>query len=103
MALRKRLRDTGLAADVNLLQYLDLVALGTVADVMPLTGVNRIFVSFGLKEINKTRRPGYSRCFSQPRSNPTTRSVSGIWLSSWPRGSMRPAESMMPGSRSNSF
>jgi len=38
MALRKRLRDTGLAADVNLLQYLDLVAMGTVADVMPLTG-----------------------------------------------------------------
>ena len=58
MALRKRLRDSGLTADVNLLQYLDLVALGTVADVMPLTGVNRILVSFGLKEINKTRRPG---------------------------------------------
>ncbi|MCK5915623.1 MAG: single-stranded-DNA-specific exonuclease RecJ, partial [Deltaproteobacteria bacterium] len=58
MALRKRLRETGLATDVNLLQYLDLVALGTVADVMPLTGVNRIFVSFGLKEINKTRRLG---------------------------------------------
>jgi len=58
MALRKRLRDTGLAADVNLLQYLDLVAMGTVADVMPLTGVNRILVSFGLREINKTRRPG---------------------------------------------
>jgi len=58
MALRKRLRESGLAADVNLLQYLDLVALGTVADVMPLTGVNRIFVSFGLKEINKTCRLG---------------------------------------------
>lgn len=58
MALRKRLRESGLAFDVNLLQYLDLVALGTVADVMPLTGVNRIFVSFGLKEINKTRRLG---------------------------------------------
>ncbi len=58
MALRKRLRDSGLAADVNLLQYLDLVALGTVADVMPLTGVNRTFVSFGLKEIYKTRRLG---------------------------------------------
>jgi single-stranded-DNA-specific exonuclease len=58
IALRKRLRENGLATDVNLLQYLDLVALGTVADVMPLTGVNRIFVSFGLKEINKTRRLG---------------------------------------------
>lgn len=58
MALRKRLRQTGLAKDVNLLQYLDLVALGTVADVMPLTGVNRIFVSFGLVEINKAYRRG---------------------------------------------
>ncbi len=58
MALRKQLRESGLASDVNLLQYLDLVALGTVADVMPLAGVNRIFVSFGLKEINKTRRLG---------------------------------------------
>ncbi|MCD6430270.1 MAG: single-stranded-DNA-specific exonuclease RecJ [Deltaproteobacteria bacterium] len=58
MALRKRLRQTGLTKDVNLLQYLDLVALGTVADVMPLTGVNRIFVSFGLAEINKSYRRG---------------------------------------------
>ncbi len=58
MALRKRLRQTGLAKDVNLLQYLDLVALGTVADVMPLTGVNRIFVSFGLTKINHASRCG---------------------------------------------
>ena len=58
MALRQRLRKAGLAKDVNLLQYLDLVALGTVADVMPLTGVNRIFVSFGLTEINKAYRRG---------------------------------------------
>ena len=58
MALRQRLRQAGLAKDVNLLQYLDLVALGTVADVMPLTGVNRIFVSFGLVEINKAYRRG---------------------------------------------
>ncbi len=58
MALRKNLRQTGLTKDVNLLQYLDLVALGTVADVMPLTGVNRIFVNFGLIEINKSYRRG---------------------------------------------
>ncbi|MEA3348731.1 MAG: DHH family phosphoesterase, partial [Pseudomonadota bacterium] len=58
MALRQRLRKAGLVKDVNLLQYLDLVALGTVADVMPLTGVNRIFVSFGLTEINKAYRRG---------------------------------------------
>ena len=33
----------------NLMQYLDLVALGTVCDVMPITNLNRAFVSQGLK------------------------------------------------------
>ncbi|MGE0753755.1 MAG: single-stranded-DNA-specific exonuclease RecJ [Alphaproteobacteria bacterium] len=33
----------------NLMQWLDMVALGTVCDVVPLTGVNRAFVAQGLK------------------------------------------------------
>ncbi|MCK4420553.1 single-stranded-DNA-specific exonuclease RecJ [candidate division WOR-3 bacterium] len=37
---------------------LDLVALGTVADVMPLTGENRIITSLGLKIMNEGKRPG---------------------------------------------
>ena len=37
---------------------LDLVALGTVVDVAPLTGENRILTKFGLKEINKRDRIG---------------------------------------------
>jgi single-stranded-DNA-specific exonuclease len=37
---------------------LDLVALGTVADIAPLTGENRVLVSSGLKAMNKTTRPG---------------------------------------------
>jgi len=41
-----------------LLWNLDLVALGTVADIMPLTGENRILTSLGLKIINENRRPG---------------------------------------------
>ncbi|OGF99548.1 hypothetical protein A2153_04355, partial [Candidatus Gottesmanbacteria bacterium RBG_16_38_7b] len=39
-------------------KYLDLVALATVADMVPLLNENRILVTFGLKEINKTRRVG---------------------------------------------
>ena len=52
VALNKRLRETGFFAqqkEPNLLALLDLVALGTVCDVMPLTGLNRAFVAQGLK------------------------------------------------------
>jgi single-stranded-DNA-specific exonuclease len=37
---------------------LDLVALATVADLVPLTGENRILVRFGLKRFAETRVPG---------------------------------------------
>lgn len=40
------------------LKMLDLVAIGTVSDVMPLVGVNRSFVWWGLDLLEKTQRPG---------------------------------------------
>jgi single-stranded-DNA-specific exonuclease len=62
MALRKRLREAGrfgaARPEPNLREALDLVALGTVADVVPLTGVNRILVRWGLVELAAERRPG---------------------------------------------
>ncbi len=42
----------------DLLALLDLVALGTVADVVPLTGLNRAFVAQGLKVMAARRNPG---------------------------------------------
>ena len=42
----------------SLLDLLDLVALGTVADVVPLTGLNRAFVAQGLKVMAQGRNPG---------------------------------------------
>jgi len=41
-----------------LTDYSDLVAVGTVADVMPMVGANRALVSRGLQEINRGRRLG---------------------------------------------
>ena len=62
MALRKALRERGrYGADrpePNLKDALDLVALGTVADVVPLVGANRILVRWGLEVLARSRRPG---------------------------------------------
>jgi single-stranded-DNA-specific exonuclease len=44
--------------DPFLQSQLDLVALGTVADIAPLTGENRVLTSLGLTELNKRERPG---------------------------------------------
>ncbi|MEN0019261.1 MAG: single-stranded-DNA-specific exonuclease RecJ [Planctomycetota bacterium] len=41
-----------------LLELLSLAALGTVADVVPLVGENRVITSFGLKRIKHTKLPG---------------------------------------------
>ena len=45
-------------SDRVLREYGDLVAIGTVADVMPLTGENRYLVAQGLAQINARPRPG---------------------------------------------
>ncbi len=62
MALRRALRERGRFGaerpEPNLKDALDLVALGTVADVVPLVGANRILVRWGLEVIAKSRRPG---------------------------------------------
>lgn len=60
LALRARLREAGWFAqqgipEPNLGQFLDLVALGTVADVVPLDHTNRILVEQGLKRIRAGR------------------------------------------------
>ncbi len=62
LALRAELRARGWFAqrpEINLAQYLDLVALGTVADVVPLDRNNRILVAEGLRRIRAGQcRPG---------------------------------------------
>jgi single-stranded-DNA-specific exonuclease len=59
-ALVKRGRELNLSgfADYDLRPLLDLVALGTIADIVPLIGENRLLVSAGLERLNTTHRPG---------------------------------------------
>jgi single-stranded-DNA-specific exonuclease len=59
-ALVKRGRETGLpeAVEFDLRPLLDLVALGTIADLVPLIGENRLLAAAGLERLNNTKRPG---------------------------------------------
>ena len=50
---------------VILERFSDLLCLGTVADVMPLTGENRAFVVRGLKALNEDPRPGIAALADQ--------------------------------------
>lgn len=52
------------ASKIDLKRYLDLVALGTIADMGSLLGENRILVRYGLKQLRKTKRIGLSKLFS---------------------------------------
>lgn len=71
VALSRRLREMGVWTSAcpapDLLQSLDLVALGTVADVVPLRGLNRAFVSKGLIALRKRQRLGLTALMDAAR------------------------------------
>ncbi len=63
VALNRHLRESGFYENRNIAEpdlrlFLDLVGLATVCDVVPLLGVNRAFVRFGLGQIGTLSRPG---------------------------------------------
>lgn len=63
VATNRRLRDMGWFAsrrEPDLLQWLDLVALGTVCDVVPLKGLNRVLVAQGLKVAARRQNLGFA-------------------------------------------
>ncbi len=63
IALRGVLREEGFWRNngyPNLKEYLDLVALGTIGDIVPLMDENRIFVKIGLDLMTEDRRVGIS-------------------------------------------
>jgi len=65
--------------------YADMVCLGTVADVMPLQGENRVFVSRGLHSLANTKRPGIAALMAESGCAPETVSSSSIGFMLAPR------------------
>ena len=68
-----------------LADYADLVCLGTVADVMPLLGENRVFVSRGLESLAHTRRPGIAALMAEAGCDAANLSASSIGFMLAPR------------------
>lgn len=52
------------SSKIDLKRYLDLVALGTIADMGSLLGENRILVRYGLRQLRKTKRIGLAKLFN---------------------------------------
>ena len=88
-AVRARLRDTGAFrgyAGPNLAALLDLVALGTVADVVRLDQVNRILVEQGLARIRAGRaQPGLAALFAAAGRDPRLATASDLGFVAGPR------------------
>lgn len=64
---------------------LDLVALGTVCDVVALTGENRMIVYWGLKVMQKTRRPGLKMLLAVSRVTADTLNARSLGFGLGPR------------------
>ena len=68
-ALLKQARDPR----IDLKEYLDIVALATLADLVPLAGENRIFVHRGLQQLAKTRWPSLAALMTIANVRPPIR------------------------------
>lgn len=59
VALNRKIRETrSESQSPNLMEYMDLVALGTICDMMPLVGLNRAFAATGLKVMEAQKNTG---------------------------------------------
>ena len=71
--------------EATLKEYADMVCLGTVADVMPLLGENRVFVARGLEAIRVSPRPGIAALMAECGCTPENISASSIGFMLAPR------------------
>ena len=91
LALRAQMRNSGWfqaqgIAEPNLSELLDLVALGTVADVVPLDQNNRILVHQGLQRIRAGKvRPGIQALIEVAKRNPSRLVASDFGFALGPR------------------
>jgi len=91
MALRRRLREQGWfqeqqIGEPNLGQLLDYVALGTVADVVPLDYTNRILIQQGLLRIRANRcHPGIKALLEVADKNPANLTTADLGFALAPR------------------
>ena len=91
MALRRRLREldwfmSHSLPELHLGKYLDLVALGTVADVVPLDRNNRILVEAGLQRIRRgNARPGIAALLAVAGREAGTCVASDLGFAAGPR------------------
>lgn len=58
VAIDREMKALGKSGDINLIDMIDIVALGTVCDMMPLIGLNRAFVKQGLKVLGTRKNIG---------------------------------------------
>lgn len=72
-ALTNRLVADGIVSPkkIDLKRFLDLVAMGTISDMGVLLGENRIFVRYGLKQMEKNKRIGLAKLFEVADLRPT--------------------------------
>jgi single-stranded-DNA-specific exonuclease len=86
--LRRQLRDAGHfngRSVPRIDRWLDIVALGTVADVAPLTGLNRVLVRHGLEVARAQPRPGFLALCETARVTPEALSARDLGYKFGPR------------------
>ncbi|MDZ4121548.1 MAG: single-stranded-DNA-specific exonuclease RecJ [Candidatus Cloacimonadaceae bacterium] len=75
----------GIADPENTLKYMDLVAVGTIADIVPLTGENRIFASIGLQHLIEKKNLGMNALIQITNLNQKTLDTTDIVFGIAPR------------------
>ena len=72
-------------ADAMLERYADLVAVGTIADVMPLVGENRYIVKRGLEKLERSPRPGFRALIEEAGMGEKKITATGVGFTLAPR------------------